>query len=118
MGSGTRAALALTAGRSVARILDGVDSDDNSVDFAAAAPTPGRHNVAREDVALALAPGTAARAARAQPGRESIAVLVENRGLREVPAGAVLLEIIDSTAAGVSVSAGPANRAAIPAGAA
>ena len=32
----------VTAGKSVARVLDGVDSDDNSVDFAAASPTPGR----------------------------------------------------------------------------
>jgi hypothetical protein len=106
----------VAAGRSIARVLDGVDSDDNSLDFAAAVPTPGRHNVAREDVALERAPGTAARASRTASGRETIAVRIENRGLRAVAAGEVALEVVDSTASGVSRTTGPGNQNAIPAG--
>ena len=107
-------AASVTAGKSVARVLDGVDSDDNSVDFAAASPTPGRHNVAREDAALVLS--SPARAARDHAGVERIAVLVQNRGLVPIAAGDVSLELFDSTASGtVSYEAG-SNRAAIPPG--
>src|SRR5688572_4249398 len=104
----------VTAGKSIARVLDGVDSDDNSMDFAASSPTPGRHNVAREDAALSLA--SPARAGLDHAGVERIAVLIQNRGLVPISAGEVALELFDSTASGtVSYEAG-SNRAAIPPG--
>ncbi|HET6349717.1 MAG TPA: lamin tail domain-containing protein, partial [Candidatus Krumholzibacteria bacterium] len=40
----TRGADAVPAGKSIARALDGVDSNNNQIDFVAASPTPGRHN--------------------------------------------------------------------------
>lgn len=87
----------VTAGTSIARIPDGADTDDNARDFFAATPTPGRFNVARHDVAARLAAGTPARAGRDGPGRERFEIAIENRGLFDVPAGAVAISVRDST---------------------
>jgi hypothetical protein len=121
----TMGAAKVPAGKSIARALDGVDSDDNSVDFVEATPSPGRHNVARNDAALALDFGVAVRGARSKPGVESIAVLIENRGLVAIPAGEVTLELADSTsditemvAAGSNaqeIAPGKSERVAVPA---
>jgi hypothetical protein len=104
------------AGKSVARVLDGVDGDDNSIDFAAASPTPGRHNVARDDAALVLAPETPVRAAKTRPGAERVVVRVENRGLAPIAAGDVELLLSDSTVAGVVRLAAGRNAADIAPG--
>ena len=93
----TMGAAKVPAGKSIARALDGVDSDDNSLDFVAATPTPGRHNVARRDPALVLDEKTPAHGARDLPGIERITVHIENRGLVAIPAGDVTLELADSS---------------------
>jgi hypothetical protein len=87
----------VTAGKSIARALDGVDSDNNSLDFVAATPTPGRHNVARKDPALLLDEKMSATGARGEPGTERIGVRIENRGLLPIAAGDVALELADSS---------------------
>ncbi len=93
----TMGAAKVAAGKSIARALDGVDSDDNSLDFIEAVPTPGRHNVARHDAVLVLNDGVAARGARAKAGTEHIPVRIENHGLVPIVAGAVALELADSS---------------------
>ena len=74
----TMGAAKVAAGKSIARALDGVDSDDNALDFVEASPTPGRHNVARRDPALVLVENTPSRSARGRPGVERISVRVES----------------------------------------
>jgi hypothetical protein len=103
----------VAAGKSIARALDGVDSDDNAIDFVAATPTPGRHNVARYDPALVLDADVAVRGARTQPGSERIAVRIENRGLVAIAAGDVSLELADSSAGVTEFSEAGSNRAEI-----
>jgi len=85
------------SGMSLARRPDGADSDDNETDFAAAAPSPGRFNTARHDVALRLAGDTRARDARADAGVEVFSLYVVNLGLEPVDPGTVTAEITDST---------------------
>jgi hypothetical protein len=106
----TRGAAVVPAGKSIARALDGVDSDDNAADFVSASPTPGRHNVARDDAALALPPEVAARAGREHPGTERIPVWIENRGLAPIGVGEVSLSLADSSRDGVSESAAGSNQ--------
>ena len=101
----------VAAGRSIARRLDAADSDDNAADFAAAVPTPGRRNVARHDVSLALAPGTPARAAAPARGAGRVTVTLANRGRVAVEAGAAVVNVSDSSAAGVFAAGSAANRA-------
>jgi len=113
----TMGAASVSAGKSIARALDGIDSDDNALDFIAATPTPGRHNVARRDPALVLDEGTAKRAARREPGSERTAVRVENRGLVPIAAGDIALEWADSSSAGVARAAAGTNHFEIAPGA-
>jgi hypothetical protein len=98
------------AGKSIGRAFDGVDSNDNSVDFVASAPTPGRHNVARDDAALRLAADTPRRSGRDAAGIERFAVEIANGGLMDIPIGAVTLTVSDSTADGVVPTAAAMNR--------
>jgi Lamin Tail Domain len=113
----SRAARAVTAGQSLARAADGVDTDDNGADFVAAFPTPARRNVARHDVALTLASGTPSRSGRDGPGSERLGLLVVNLGVEPVPAGAVEVSGRDSSSAGVSTFGGEPNPSAIAPGA-
>jgi hypothetical protein len=112
----TMGAAKIPAGKSIARALDGVDSDDNSLDFVAATPTPGRHNVARNDAALVLEDGVALRGARTRPGIERMEVRIENRGLEAIVAGDVSLELADSSDGVTELSAAAFNAADIPPG--
>jgi hypothetical protein len=105
----TMGAAKVAAGKSIARALDGVDSDDNALDFIEAVPTPGRHNVARNDAVLALDDGVAVRGARAKPGVEHIAVRIENHGLVSIAAGDVTLELGDSSDGVVDLFAAGSN---------
>ena len=111
-----RSARAVTAGQSLARAGDGVDTDDNGADFVAAFPTPGRRNVARHDVALALASGTPSRSGRDGAGRERLGLLIVNLGVEPVPAGAVVVSGRDSTSTGVTPFAGESNASVIAPG--
>lgn len=92
----TLSAAEVDAGQSVARTPDGRDTHHNALDFVAAVPTPGRRNVARFDVAVALAEGTPARSGRERPGVERLSIEIENRGLADVPLGAVEVAVRDS----------------------
>jgi hypothetical protein len=94
----TMGAPKVPAGKSIARALDGIDSDDNSLDFIAATPTPGRHNVARRDPALLLDEKMSTTGARGEPGVERLRVRIENHGLLSIAAGDVTLTLADSSA--------------------
>lgn len=92
----TRAAPAVSAGQSLARVRDGVDTNHNALDFAAAIPTPGRRNAARHDIALSLDERTPSRAGRDQPGRERLHVQLLNLGLDDAGAGTVSVVAVDA----------------------
>ncbi len=96
----TLGAAIVDAGQSIARTPDGRDTGDNSLDFAAAEPTPGRRNVARDDVTPILAGETPPRAGRNRPGVERLFVEINNLGLADVPAGVVAVSVRDSSASG------------------
>ncbi len=110
-------AAAVEAGQSIARTPDGRDTGNNSIDFLAAAPSPGRRNVARHDIALFLSLQTPARWGRPRAGIESVQIEIENRGLAEVPAGAVAITARDSSELGISEGATTFNSGAILPGA-
>lgn len=116
--SETRGVAPVAAGMSIARVPDGNDTDDNAADFVAAAPSPGRFNVPRRDVALALAPGTPALFGRDAPGEERIGFDVVNAGVLAVEVGGVRVVVTDSTEAGSVEAATSVNTAVIAAGAA
>ena len=85
------AATGVSAGRSLARREDGVDSDRNDVDLEEAAPTPGRPNRPARDLALSLR-----RPGRALPFGESthaieVRLRLENRGRERIEAIRLLL---------------------------
>ncbi len=105
----TMGAAKVAAGKSIARAHDGIDSDDNSVDFIEAAPSPGRHNVARNDAAIVLDDGVAVRAARAKSGVESTRVRIENHGIVPIAAGDAVLELADSSDGVVDLFAAGSN---------
>ena len=98
----THGVAVVTAGKSIARTPDGRDTNDNSADFVAAAPTPGRRNVALHDVALVIPAETPVRSARVRAGTERIAIEIENRGLADVAAGVVEIAVRDSSELGIS----------------
>ncbi len=100
--SETRGAGVVDAGQSIARVPDGRDTGDNAADFAASTPSPRARNVARFDAAVILPVETPARAGRDRAGVERIAVDVENRGLVDIPAGAVSLAARDSSNGGAA----------------
>jgi hypothetical protein len=109
-------AAAVDAGESIARTPDGRDTGDNSRDFVAATPTPSGWNVARHDAGVVLAAGTSARAGRERAGVERIALDISNHGLADIAAGAVAIEMRDSSSAGVIVGAPAYNAATIAPG--
>jgi len=92
-------------GMSVARIPDGVDSDDNGADFHAVSPSPGGFNVPRVNLRLATAPGTALRRALSGPGAETLVLAVHNTGTRAVPPAAARLAVSDSSVTGTAAIA-------------
>lgn len=103
-------------GRSLARIPDGFDSDNNAFDFRPSDPTPGRFNVASRDAGLALAPETPARAAFPQGAREVLAIRVGNFGTEVVSAGAISVALVDSSARFESLLDSVANNSSIDPG--
>jgi len=67
------------SGRSLARAVDGVDTDDNLVDFAVAQPTPGRPNRPLDDWAVRFSTPSPELP---RPGdRITVALLLDNRGV-------------------------------------
>jgi hypothetical protein len=106
----------VAAGMAIARVPDGNDSGNNAADFVAAAPSPGRYNVPRRDVALALAGGTPPLYGRDAPGEERIVLEVVNAGVLAVAAGDVRVAVTDSTDAGSVEAATSTNASAIAAG--
>jgi hypothetical protein len=112
----TLGAAAVSAGMSIARVPDGNDTGDNAADFVAAAPSPGRFNVPRRDVALSLAPVTPALLGHDAPGEERIVLDVVNAGVLVVDAGRVRVALIDSTQSGSVEAAAALNVAPIDPG--
>ncbi|MEZ4651772.1 MAG: lamin tail domain-containing protein [Candidatus Eisenbacteria bacterium] len=72
---------AVSGGESLSRV-DGVDTDDNAADFSARAPSPGRANFPRVDLAIRLLP-MGGRLLPLDPTMARLAarVVLENRGL-------------------------------------
>jgi hypothetical protein len=84
---------AVGSGKSLARREDGVDTDDNSADFAAAAPTPGTWNHPARDLAVGLArPGPPIPLSGGE-GELRAVVRLENRGTSEVSAADIRLVV-------------------------
>ena len=96
----TQSAPDADAGMSVARMPDGVDTDDNGADFEAAVPSPGGYNIPRINLGLATASGTELRRALGGPGSETLGLVAHNTGTEDVSPGAALLIVSDSTATG------------------
>ena len=93
----TLGAAVVDAGQSIARTPDGRDTGDNASDFVAATPTPGRRNVARYDAAPALSSGHARARGTRSPRRRTGVVDIQNLGLVDIPAGAVMIAVGDSS---------------------
>jgi hypothetical protein len=87
----------VAAGRSLARLPDGADSDDNSADFTEAIPSPGSFNLPRRDAAISASGATAAAAVLSDDGHEVLAFRLANEGLYDIPAGEVTGEVWDSS---------------------
>ncbi len=104
------------SGTSLARHPDGADSDDNESDFSAAAPSPGRFNTSRHDVALRLAATTPCRDARPDAGVEVLSFSAVNLGIEPVGSGAVTVVVADSTDLGEMPALSVEVSGAIPAG--
>ncbi len=109
----TLGAAPVSAGQSIARTPDGTDTGDNALDFLPADPTPGRFNVARYDVAIALAAGTPAREALDGPGDAHLAVELVSLGIADVAAASVSVSVRDSTTTTTSVAATAHNTGVI-----
>ncbi len=90
----------VVSGWSVARSFDGVDTGDNAADFERAEPSPGRFNVARRDVALRRAARTPGSEACERTCVEVFVFYVVDRGVEPIEAGAVTVELADSTEMG------------------
>jgi hypothetical protein len=87
----------VSEGESLGRYPDGHDTDDNAADFRALEPSPGRFNQPRRNVVLMPAGDTPIRRAIEVGEPDVVRVFVGNRGLEPVAAGAVAVEVIDST---------------------
>ncbi|MCH7549541.1 MAG: lamin tail domain-containing protein [Candidatus Krumholzibacteriota bacterium] len=98
----TRGAAPVPAGMSTGRWPDGRDSGDNRTDFVALVPSPGRYNRPRVDAALVTSPSTPLAAVRRHSTDEPLEVRIENRGLSDIPSGAVCVSARDSSSTGVS----------------
>jgi hypothetical protein len=104
-----RSAPAVDAGRSLARLPDGHDSDHNAADFTAADPSPGMFNVARFDAALAVTGDTRLAAVLGAAGRERIELRITNRGQHDIAPAAAALAVWDSAGAVPTVVTRTAN---------
>jgi hypothetical protein len=112
----TRGAPATGAGRSLARVPDGADADDNGADFAVEIPSPGGRNVPIHDAALVPGATTRVGDVRARAGTERLRLTLRNAGLAEIPAGAVTVTVDDSTEAGTRRAAEAASPGALAPG--
>jgi hypothetical protein len=92
-----RSAPGVSPGRSLARIPDGEDSDDNEADFTEVVPSPGSFNVARYDAGLVVAGETLCSAVLSLDGIETIELSVVNNGMYDISVGGVSVEMWDST---------------------
>ncbi len=101
----TRGVPPVPAGRSIARVPDGVDTDDNAADFAARPPTPGRRNVPRRNATLERT-GAPVQAV-ATGATVTLAVRVRSTGTDTLDD--VDVAWFDSSAAGVERPVGPVD---------
>jgi hypothetical protein len=86
----------VAAGRSLARISDGVDSDNNLADFKEATPSPGTFNVPRHDAAVTVGGRTQIATVLPPSGLETMDLRIVNNGMYEIASGAVGVEVWDS----------------------
>jgi hypothetical protein len=99
----TSSAPGVAAGRSLARMPDGGDSDNNLADFSDAAPSPGAFNVPRHDAAVAVSGVTRIAAALPPSGVETLTFRIVNNGQYDIASGAVGVELWDSTEVSLSL---------------
>jgi hypothetical protein len=104
------------SGFGLSRRPDGDDTDDNSTDFKVSAPSPGRFNVARRDVALRRDPETQGRDAWYRAADATFVFWVANAGTHRVEAGSVAVSLSDSSGPGPPQITRSVLPAAIPAG--
>jgi hypothetical protein len=86
------------------------------MDFHSMMPSPGRFNVPGKDVSLAPAAGTPWAGAVQAGMPEDIRFLLVNNGTAVIPAGAVSVQMRDSSLAGTSIICEDENTAGIDAG--
>lgn len=96
-----RSASGVPAGYSLGRLPDGSDTDDNAADYRQMTPSPGLFNVPRHEVTLAPAPSTPVGRVLDEDGFEDIDLRLCNNGLHVIPAGALTVEVWDSTSTSV-----------------
>ncbi len=81
------------SGQSWSRIPDGVDTDNNAVDFTLREPSPGRRNLPADDIGVSFAKPQAVLPAT---GAGVVDVVVSNLGVNSVPESAVQMILEDS----------------------
>jgi hypothetical protein len=85
------------SGRSLARLPDGRDTDNNADDFTEAAPSAGMYNVPRRDAMITVSSPTQAAAVLPDDGYEQLFLSLVNNGQHDIAAGSISVEIRDST---------------------
>jgi hypothetical protein len=104
------------SGSSLSRRPDGEDTGDNAADFDAAAPSPGRYNVTRSDVALRLGEETPRNDALLGAQSETFVFMVVNIGSSPVEPGTIAVSLADSSGPGAPRSMHRTVAAGIPSG--
>ncbi len=104
----------VSAGESLGRKPDGRDTDNNRADFHSMVPSPGRFNVPRKDVSLALAKGVDPRAVVEEGAVEDVRFVLRNDGVEPVGEHAVQIQLWDSTGAALVLAGQSSNAEAIP----
>jgi hypothetical protein len=87
------------SGRSLARLPDGRDTDNNADDFAEAVPSAGLFNVPRRDALITVSSPTQAAAVLPDDGYEQLFLALVNNGQYDIVANDIAVELWDSTEA-------------------
>ncbi len=105
------------SGRSLARLPDGRDTDNNADDFTEAVPSAGLFNVPRRDAMITVSSPTQAAAVLPDDGYEHLFLSLVNNGLHDVAADDIAVELWDSTETSQILLKRLVNSEAIPPGA-
>jgi len=103
------------SGCSLARVPDGIDTDNNASDLRPAIPSPGMFNQPRRDASITVCSPTPMGAALWNEGVETIVLEVSNPGLHGIDAGELTVTLRDSTTAAAAEVGRQNNKSAIAA---